>query len=98
MVPAGNKTKCLSSVNHTTKTIHHHHHHSELFWSAFSRIQTVYGEMRSISPYSVQNRENADQNNSEYGHFLRSVYCLQNICEKQPFIGVLVKRCFEIRF
>ena len=27
MVPAGNKTKCLSSVNHTTKTIHHHHHH-----------------------------------------------------------------------
>ena len=26
MVPAGNKTKRLSSVNHTTKTIHHHHH------------------------------------------------------------------------
>ena len=25
-----------------------------------------------ISPYSVQIRENADQNNSEYGHFLRS--------------------------
>ena len=27
MVPAGNKAKRLSSVNHTTKTIHHHHHH-----------------------------------------------------------------------
>ena len=27
MVPAGNKAKCLLSVNHTTKTIHHHHHH-----------------------------------------------------------------------
>ena len=25
MVPAGNKTKRLSPVNHTTKTIHHHH-------------------------------------------------------------------------
>ena len=25
MVPAGNKAKCLLSVNHTTKTIHHHH-------------------------------------------------------------------------
>ena len=25
-----------------------------------------------ISPYSVRIRENADQNNSEYGHFLRS--------------------------
>ena len=27
MVPAGNKSNRLSSVNHTTKTIHHHHHH-----------------------------------------------------------------------
>ena len=27
MVPAGNKAKRLSSVNHTTKTILHHHHH-----------------------------------------------------------------------
>ena len=27
MVPAGNKATRLSSVNHTTKTIHHHHHH-----------------------------------------------------------------------
>ena len=26
MIPAGNKAKHLSSVNHTTKTIHHHHH------------------------------------------------------------------------
>ena len=25
MVSAENKSKCLSSVNHTTKTIHHHH-------------------------------------------------------------------------
>ena len=27
MVPARNKAKHLSSVNHTTKTINHHHHH-----------------------------------------------------------------------
>ena len=26
---------------------------SELFWSAFSRIQIEYGEIRSISPHSV---------------------------------------------
>ena len=45
--------------------------YSGLFWSAFSRIQTEYGEILSISPYSVRMRENADQNNSEYGHFLR---------------------------
>ena len=27
MVPAGNKAKRFSSVNHTKKTIHHHHYH-----------------------------------------------------------------------
>ena len=47
--------------------------YSEFFWFAFSRIQTEYGEIRSISLYSVQMRENADHNNSEYGHFSRSV-------------------------
>ena len=45
----------------------------KLFWSIFSRIRTEYGEIRSISPYSVRMRENADPSNSEYGHFLRSV-------------------------
>ena len=46
--------------------------YSELFWSLFSRIRIEYGKIRSIFPYSVQMRENTDQNNSEYGHFLRS--------------------------
>ena len=45
----------------------------KLFWSALSRIRTEYGESRSIPPCSIGMRENADQNNSEYGHFLRSV-------------------------
>ena len=54
----------------------------ELFWSAFSRIRTEYGDIRSISPYgeilrispySVRMRENVDQNDSEYGHFSGSV-------------------------
>ena len=43
--------------------------YSELFMSLFSRIRTEYGEIRSISPYSVQMRENTDQNNSEHRHF-----------------------------
>ena len=51
---------------------------SELFWSAFSRIRTEYGEIRIISPYSVRMRENAVLNNSEYRHFFRSDYS-QNI-------------------
>ena len=32
----------------------------ELLWSAFSRIRTVYWEIRSISPYSVRMLENVD--------------------------------------
>ena len=52
-------------------TLHEKCPYSELFWSAFSRIWTEYGEILCISPYSVRMRENADQNNSEYGHFLR---------------------------
>ena len=46
---------------------------SELFWLAFSRTRIEYEEILRISPYSVPMRENADQNNSEYGHFSRSV-------------------------
>ena len=46
--------------------------YSESFWSAFSHIWTEYGEILGISPYSVRMRENAEQNKSEYGHFLRS--------------------------
>ena len=46
--------------------------YSELFWYVFSGIRTEYGEILRISPYTVQMRENTDQNNSGYGHFLRS--------------------------
>ena len=46
--------------------------YSELFWSAFSRIRTEYGDILHISPHSVRMRENADQNNFEHGHFSRS--------------------------
>ena len=45
---------------------------SEFFWSVFSRIRIEYGEIRDIFPYSVQMRENTEQKNSEYGHFLPS--------------------------
>ena len=47
---------------------------SELFCSTFCWICTEYGEILRISPYSFQIWENADQNNSEYGHFLGSVF------------------------
>ena len=43
--------------------------YSEFFWSVFSRIRTEYGDLLCKFPYSVLMRENADQKNSEYGHF-----------------------------
>ena len=49
MVPAGNKAKCLSSLNHTTKTIHHHHHRCKKtffswnHWSLFSIHENLLG-------------------------------------------------------
>ena len=42
------------------------------FWSIFSRIRTEYGEIRSISPYSVRIREIRTSKNSVFGHFSRS--------------------------
>ena len=53
--------------------------YSELFWPAFSCIRTEYGEILRISPYSVRMRENTDQNNSEYGHFLRNVFVYKSL-------------------
>ena len=46
--------------------------YSELFWFAFPHIWTEYGEIFRICPYSVRMQENAEDNNSEDGHFLRS--------------------------
>ena len=46
--------------------------YSQLFWSVFSHIRTEYGEIFRISPYSVLMQENTEENNSEYGHFLRT--------------------------
>ena len=46
--------------------------YSEFFWSVFSHIWTKYGEIPSISSYSVWMWEIMDQKNCEYGHFPRS--------------------------
>ena len=47
--------------------------YSEMFRSAFSHIWTKHREILRISPYSVQMRENAYQNNSYYWHLLGNV-------------------------
>ena len=47
--------------------------HLDLFWSAFSHMQTEYGDILHISSSSVQMRENGGQKNFKYRDFLRSI-------------------------
>ena len=63
--------KCLW-YNSEQKTLRKKCPHCKLFWSTFSRIWTEYGEIRSISPCSIQMQENAGQNKSKFGYFSRS--------------------------
>ena len=60
-----------------------------VFWSVFSRIRAKYGEINSISSYSIQKRENKDQKNSEYGHFSRSA--LETFCNRCKNVPSLVQ-------
>ena len=67
-------------ISHTEKKCRY----LELFWPVFSCIPTKSGEMLCISPYSGRMQENTDQNNSEYGHFSRSVrvQCFETFVQK----------------
>ena len=53
--------------------------YSRFFRSAFSRIRIEWGEIQSLSPYSVQVRENTNQINSER-QSLFSFYTLNKKC------------------
>ena len=61
---------CLSSHTQRKK-----YPYSELFWSAFSRIRTEYGEILRISPYSVRMRENADRITPNTSNFHTVIVC-----------------------
>ena len=68
-----------NSINDTVFQCVKKYQSSELFWSAFFCIRNEYGEIWSISPCLAQMQENAEQNNSKYGHFLRSVFFSKKI-------------------
>ena len=52
-----------------------------IFWFVFSRIRTEYGEIRSISSYSVRMRENTDQKKHRIWTLFNAV-CQQVFCRK----------------
>ena len=58
MVPAGNKAKRLSPVNHTTKTIHyhlHHHHNSTFSIFFFQSCLTIFVEIIALIQNQINN-------------------------------------------
>ena len=63
------------------------------FWSRFSRIWTEYGygEMRSISPYSVRMRKIRTRKNSVFRHFSRSVFINNKILQKKFQVNLALK-------
>ena len=67
----------------------------ELFCSVFSRIRTEYGEIRSISQYSVRMRENMDQKIYDYGLFLRSAIECVTTAVTTMLLNVLLM-CYSI--
>ena len=66
------------------------------FWSLFSCILTKYGEIWSITPYSVQMRQNTDQKKTPYLDTFHAVI----IMSKKRFTGGLTKKfsCVRVIF
>ena len=81
MVPSGNKTKRLSSVNHTTKAIHHHHHHYHRTYQ--QRRQKAYPNLKLPRGRSCLRLEMAKLANKKNGYrsvivitFIRHIFAI----------------------
>ena len=79
--------------------------YSELYWSAFSRIRSEYGDILDISPYSVRMRENVDQNNSKYGRALftqcgksKKITVMKSFCENSKSIFLILFDSIRLLF
>ena len=72
--------------------------YSDISWSVFSHIWTVYGGLLYKFAYSVQMRGNTDLENCEYGHFLGSAKWQKNkkksSVEKLHYLNVKVSKLF----
>ena len=67
MFPAGNKAKRLSSVNHTTKTIHHHH--QKYYTYTILEESKYVQEKIKIENYIDEDIEKSDSNDERESDF-----------------------------
>ena len=56
------------------------------------------GEIRSISPYSVWMQKNAEQNNSEYRHFLRTFLTITDYLTQNTMFSTWIRRISIIKY
>ena len=69
---------------------------STVFWpSSTTHCVKSVGEIRSTSPYSVWMQKNADQNNSEYRHFLRTFLTITDYLTQNTMFSTWI-RCISI--
>ena len=89
MVPAGNKAKCLSSVNHTTQTIHYHYQALLNFLTILSQSILIYFNRdlyRSCLVYMFSLRFSG----SKFLINLRRQFRVRKIFHTQVFAGFAV--------
>ena len=84
MVPAGNKAKRLSSVNHTTKTIHHHHHKTFSIRENKIQIKNYFDRKRKASSKSSK---------EEVANYLNIFF--SNVVKNPEIPEYLVKESFH---
>ena len=64
MIPAGNKAKPLSSVNHATKKIHNHYHHHQLpLWMPYLSVNSATFMWLPVQDFDLKNAV-TDESNS----------------------------------
>ena len=73
MVPAGNKAKRLSLVNHTTKTIHHHHHDHHHHHHQCFDYMVVQGHMTNKNYYTSPTRMSQAKNRGRMTTYLNGI-------------------------
>ena len=64
------------------------------FWILFSRIRTEYGDIRSMSPYSVRMREKLEKTRTRITPNTDSFYAIYFLKESVFFLGIIAKTHF----
>ena len=87
----------FSLVIESISALHKQCPYSEFFWSVCSGIWTEYGYLLRKSLHLVRMRENTDQKNSKYGHFLNIARdCITSVSEEKQLLMYMITEWYAI--